>query len=54
MELQNLLDELEDIEQKEFILNMCDRWDSNDYRTSEELREKKQKIKSKINELEGV
>lgn len=41
---------LEELEEKYFILQMQDRWDSEDYRYANELREKIKKLKGDINE----
>lgn len=38
---------LEQLEKKYFMLQMCDHWDSSDYKYAEELRQK-------IKELRGV
>ncbi len=40
--LEKSLDELENAY---FMLQMCDRWDSSDYRYAEELREQIKKMK---------
>lgn len=40
--------ELEELEQKEFMLQMVDHWSSEDYRYHDELCEKIRKIKQKI------
>lgn len=39
------METLEELEEKYFILKMQDKWDSNDYRYAEELREKIKKLK---------
>lgn len=38
---------LEKLEQRYFMLQMQDTWDSNDYRYADELREKIRKLKEK-------
>lgn len=45
---EELEKELEELEQREFMLQMCDRWDSSDYRLSWELNDK---IKAKKEEI---
>lgn len=45
--MKDLLEELEDLEQRYFILNMKDHWNSNDYRYAEKLREQIKEIKEK-------
>lgn len=39
------LQEIEKLERKYFELQMCDHWDSSDYRYAEELREKIKELK---------
>lgn len=39
---------LEELEQRYFMLQMQDIWDSNDYRYADELREEIRKIKEEI------
>ena len=46
--LEELKKELEELEQREFMLQMCDHWDSSDYRLSWELNDK---IKAKRQEI---
>lgn len=41
-------EELEDLENKYFMLQMCDHWSSDDYRYSDELYSKIMKLKSEI------
>lgn len=41
---------LEKLEEKYFILQMQDRWDSEDYRYANELREKIKKLKGDCND----
>ena len=48
--MKDLLEELEDLEQKYFILKMQDYWDSNDYKYADKLRQRIKEIKEKINE----
>lgn len=47
--LQELEKELKNLESLEFMLQMADHWDDDDYRTSRELHEK---IKAKKEEIE--
>lgn len=47
--LEQLEKELEELKNREFMLNMCDHWDSSDYRLSWELNDK---IKVKKEEIE--
>ena len=51
--LDELSEKLYKYEYKYFILQMCDHWDSNDYRYADELRSKIKSIKSKIKKLES-
>lgn len=53
--MEQLKKELDELEEREFMLQMCDHWDSSDYRYEDELceqiRNKKKEIqnyKSKI------
>ena len=46
---EELEKELEELEHREFMLQMCDHWDSSDYRLSWELNDK---IKAKKEEIE--
>lgn len=41
---------LEELEKKYFMLQMCDSWDSSDYKYADELREKIKILKGKGNE----
>ena len=41
---------LEELEERYFILQMQDKWDSEDYRYASELREKIKNLKGDINE----
>ena len=47
--LQTLQEELEQLENMEFMLQMADHWDNDDYELSRELHEK---IKTKKEEIE--
>lgn len=40
---------LEELENRYFMLQMCDHWDSSDYRYAQELREKINKLKGENN-----
>lgn len=44
------METLEELEEKYFILEMQDKWDSEDYKYASELREKIKKLKGDINE----
>ena len=49
-ERRNMEETLENLENRYFMLQMQDHWDSSDYRYAEELREKINKLKErKIN-----
>lgn len=39
------LQEIEELERRYFELQMCDHWDSSDYRYAEELRQKIKQLK---------
>ena len=47
-DLEKLENDLEDLEQKYFILKMQDHWDSEDYRYADWLKDKMNGIKEKI------
>lgn len=46
--MEEKIEELEKLEQKYFLLQMQDHWDSADYKYAEELREKIKRCKSEI------
>lgn len=48
--MERVMESLEELEERYFILQMQDRWDSEDYRFANELREKIKKLKGDINE----
>lgn len=45
IELEN---KLEDLEQKYFILNMQDKWNAEDYKFADELKDKIKKVKEEM------
>ena len=49
--MEELLKELEDINHKEFMIQMADHLSSDDYRYSNELHTRKMEIENKIKEL---
>lgn len=51
--LDQLKKELEELEHREFMLQMCDHWDSSDYRLSWELNDKIKAKKQEIANMEG-
>lgn len=53
VKVEELLKELEELEEKEFMLQMCDHWSSEDYRYHDELWSKIKEVKAKIKELEN-
>lgn len=42
------LNEIEELEKRYFDLQMCDHWDSSDYKYAAELREKIKELKGEI------
>ena len=46
--MKELYEQLEDLEQKYFILNMQDHWDSTDYRYADKLKQQIREVKEKI------
>ncbi len=48
--MEQLKKELDELEEREFMLQMCDHWDSSDYRYHDELCEQ---IKNKKKELQN-
>jgi polyhydroxyalkanoate synthesis regulator phasin len=51
--MEELRKQLEELEKKQFQLDMVDIWDSSDYRYAWELRDKIKEIKNKLKELEN-
>ena len=49
-DLEQLKKELDELEEKEFMLQMCDHWDSSDYRYDDELCEQ---IRNKKKEIQN-
>lgn len=50
---EELQTELEDLEQKEFMLQMIDRWSSEDYRYYDELHDKIRNVKKEMIKYEN-
>lgn len=48
--MDELINEYEDIQQRQFMLNMCDHWDSNDYKTSNEYHARLRAIEKELKE----
>lgn len=46
--MDELKQELEKLKEKQFILQMCDHWSSEDYRYSNELHQKIREIEEKL------
>lgn len=42
------LKQIEELERRYFELQMCDHWDSSDYRYAEELRQKIKQLKEEV------
>ena len=51
--LEELKKELEDLEHKEFMLQMIDHWTQEDYRYDNELHQKIMKVKKEIEEVKN-
>ena len=50
--MEQLKKELDELEEKEFMLQMCDHWDSSDYRYDNELCEQIRNKKKEIQDYE--
>ena len=46
--MEKLKQELEELKEKQFLLQMCDHWSSEDYRYSNELHQKIREIEEKL------
>lgn len=51
--MEELLKELEDINSREFMVQMADHLSSEDYRYLDELRTRRREIENKINDLKA-
>lgn len=51
--MEELLKELEDINSREFMVQMADHLSSDDYRYLDELRTRRREIENKINDLKA-
>lgn len=51
--MEELLKELEDINSREFMVQMTDHLSSDDYRYLDELRTRRREIENKINDLKA-
>ena len=52
--LEELEKELEHLNHKRFMLQMCDHWSSEDYRYDDELWEQIKKVKEEINNEKSI
>ncbi len=51
---KEIIDEIAEIEDMEFRLSMIDKWDDEDYDYSNELHERKMKIKEEWQKIQGL